>query len=792
MAARRVDRTLSAQDLDRAALALLDAALARPADARQAHVRAHPDPAVVARTLALLHAGDGAAASLRTGTAARGVGEAPLPERIGAYRITGLIGQGGMGSVYRGERATGDFDHVVAIKLIRPGALSDAFVERFARERQILARLSHPYIARLFDGGETAAAEPYIVMEFVDGVRLDDWLAGDPPRAARIRLFLDICAAVGFAHQNLIIHRDLTPSNVLVEGGGRAKLIDFGIARPPLAAPAGDPAHSLTPGYAAPERLAGHPATTLTDIYALGVLLALISGPAADADLRAIAAQARAADPAARYQSADALAADVRAWASGAVVAARRGGRRYRLGKFVARHRAGVAAGGVALLLLVGALVVTLLANARAETARAEAETRFAQTRSIAKSLLFDAYDEVGKVPGATAARARLAETGQTYLLALAGQADAPRDVRIETGLGFVRLAQVVGTGGDSQLGRLEDGSRLLARAAAVLVPLHRAYPGDVAVTRAYAALLIEQTAVALYTDNDPVRARAAAGETHRLLAANPGRDVETARLNATAWQGLGDSFAWSNDYARARDAYLAGERFIAALPPPLRDARPVRKVRSANARLLGEAYHKLGQESAALAAVAEAVRLNRALVAADPDDPALIRKLALSLWYTAVVERSNALDAKAARSIDEAVELARGLRRRSNGDATSLQLVSFTGEVQAQVLSDLGRHAEAFRVNDEVIAAHRHMVALAGNTAGARRSMAMALTTVGGNFYKGRARVRACAAWREALSLLAGNRSLGEEDRTMAIPRLRRGIAQCDGGGPVTVFDDV
>lgn len=780
--------------LDARALPLLDAALALPAGSRHSFVAVESgtDTALAARVCRLLAAEDDS--RLRTGSAAAAAADAPIPQRIGRYRITGLIGVGGMGAVYRGEREAGDFDHVVAIKLIRPGALSEVFIERFNRERQTLARLSHPHIARLFDGGETPAGDPYIVMEYVDGVRLSDWLEAGPPRASRISLFLDICGAVRFAHQNLIIHRDLTPSNILVDHQGSAKLIDFGISRAPLAPqPPRDPkvaARSLTPGFAAPERLAGDPATTLSDIYSLGVLLDRMLGDSRAADLAAVIAQASAANPQGRYPSVDALAADLRAWRDGEVVAARHGGRRYRLGKFIGRHRTGVVAGIASLVLLIGALAATLVANSRAETARVVAEQRFAQTRAIAKSLLFEAYDEVGKVPGSAAARAKLAETGQTYLLALASQPDAPPDIRIETGLGFLRLAKVVGNGGDNQLGRLEDGNKLIRRAEAVLRPLHQAYPNDPAVTAAYADLLVEQTATALYTDNDAAMARAKALEAQRLLVGSPRRDIDTARLFALASQGLGDSFAWSDDYRQAREHYRKTEAFIAASPSAIADARPVRMVRSANLRLLGEANHKLGDEADALASIDRAVAINRSLVKDYPDDPALARKLALSLWYRAVVQRANNQLTKAADSIGEAVSLARALRQRSNGDATSLQLVAFTGEVRAQVLSDLGRHAEALAISEEVIAAHRRMVALAGNTAGARRSMAMALVTVGGNLYAGGARQRACGAWREALDLLASNRSLGEEDRKTAMPRLRRGLGECAAGGEVTAFD--
>src|SRR5690606_2506622 len=203
---------------------------------------------------------------------------------------------------------------------------------------------------------------------------------------------------------------------------------------------------SLTPGYAAPERMTSSAVTTAADIYSLGKLLEKLLPPLpGDRELSAIIARATAENPAARYSTAEALGSDVAAWRNGFPVAAMPGGRGYVLAKFVARHRALIAVSTVALLLLVGALGATLLANARAERALAESDRRFQQTRAIAKVLLFDAFDEVSRVPGSTQARERLARTGLTYLEALAGDATAPLDVRLEAGRGYLRLAEVVG-----------------------------------------------------------------------------------------------------------------------------------------------------------------------------------------------------------------------------------------------------------------------------------------------------------------------------------------------------------
>ena len=258
------------------ALDLVERAMDQPSGERAGWIDSRPEPqAVRTRALSLLSGSQGAAAMLPTGGAPGQAGEAAGPERIGAYRVTGLIGQGGMGAVYRGERAAGDFEHTVAIKVIRPGALSGSLIERFRRERQTLARLAHPNIARLFDGGETVAGEPYIVMEYVQGRPLGDWRAEKPGRSERLDLFLAVASAVAFAHQNLVVHGDVTPANILVDDDGRPRLIDFGISSPATASaphlPAPDGKAGIhTPGFAAPERIAGAPSTTLSDVYSLG------------------------------------------------------------------------------------------------------------------------------------------------------------------------------------------------------------------------------------------------------------------------------------------------------------------------------------------------------------------------------------------------------------------------------------------------------------------------------------------------------------------------------------------
>jgi len=762
------------------ALDLLEQAMGQPSDHRAAWISRQKAPAAVReRARALLDGGADAALVFATGGAPRKAGDGPLPERIGAYRITGLIGQGGMGAVYRGERAAGDFEHTVAIKVIRPGALSGALIERFRRERQTLARLAHPNIARLLDGGETEAGEPYIVMEFVEGRPLETWLGDTPGRSERLELFLAAAAAVAFAHQNLVVHGDVTPSNILVDPDGRPKLIDFGIARPTtseaVATPAGR-AHSLTPGYAAPERLAGLPATTLSDVYSLGRVLAFLVGEVGDPELRAIVARATAEEPAARYSTVEALRADVVAHRGGFPVAAVGGGRSYVFRRFVGRHR--LAAGGAATAagLLLAALVVTLVANARAEAARADAEARFQQTRAIAGTMLFGVYDEVSKTPGATKARETLARTGLSYLDALAADGRAPLDVRVEAGRGYVRLAQVTGSGQGAQLGKFADSTALLGKAETVLRAAYAEAPDDPGVRQAMGDLLLEQAGQNLYNNNEIALGRKQTTEAQAILKPLATRDAKTARAYATAIQTEGDSHGWDGDNARARPHFLRAEAFIAGLPPALRDDTEVMKARSANLRLLAEAQHLLEDDPAAILAMDRAVAINEALLARAPGSPEITRKLALSLWYRAVVLLATGRTAEGYASVDRSVALMRGLRARDPEDRGALQTFAIVGEVRAQALAELKRFPESFAMGREILAAHRQIVARSGGSAGARRSMAATLKTVGGNYYNGGAFADACATWREARGVyeeLTRDGALTGYDRTNTLPEL-------------------
>ena len=316
--------------------------------------------------------------------------------RLGPYRLLRRIGQGGMGAVYLAERTDGEFERRVAIKLLRDGHDEAEAVARFQRERQSLAHLQHPHIARLHDGGRGEDGRPYLVMEHVEGSPIDRYCERERlPLEARLRLFQQVCAAVQHAHGHLIVHRDLKPANILVSAEGEAKLLDFGIAK--RLSPAGEDtrthARVMTPLYASPEQVRGGTITTASDVYGLGVVLFQLlcgrlpyraghassfeveravleeqppapSAVAQDAalrrrlrgDLDAIVLKALRKEPDQRYTSVALLSQDISQYLAGQPVTARRGSLAYSAGRFVRRNRLAVATAAVVLAVLLGLL----------------------------------------------------------------------------------------------------------------------------------------------------------------------------------------------------------------------------------------------------------------------------------------------------------------------------------------------------------------------------------------------------------------------------------------------------
>ncbi|MCG6118842.1 MAG: serine/threonine-protein kinase [Aquimonas sp.] len=413
-------------------------------------LRQHPD---VLRLLALSRVLCQLDANVGSAEAAPEAMSAAAPDRLGPFRLVRVLGTGGMGEVWLGERDDGEVEQRVAVKRVRNNNVR--FAERLREERRILARLEHPNIAHFIDAGLDAAGTPWLAMEYVDGVPITDWCQQHAlGLEARLRLFIKVCAAVEHAHRHLVVHRDLKPSNILVSTEGEPKLLDFGIAKLLDTTVAEATQTALTPAYAAPEQLRGGAISTATDVYALGlVLFRLLSGTlpetrtgenlaqvlarlddeeterpsrraarndrplpypagALAGDLDAIVAQALRAEPARRYGSPAALAEDIARHLDARPVLARAPTRWYRAGRFIRRHSLAVGFASLAAVALVAGTAVALDQAARARAAAAVAEN---------EALRADREAELAR------AQAQRARAASGFVLSVFQQADLMR-----------------------------------------------------------------------------------------------------------------------------------------------------------------------------------------------------------------------------------------------------------------------------------------------------------------------------------------------------------------------------
>ncbi|MFQ3581332.1 MAG: serine/threonine-protein kinase [Chloracidobacterium sp.] len=438
--------------------------------------------------------------------------------KVGDYRLVRELGMGGMGTVYLGVRDDAAFEKEVAIKIVHQFASNSDFLQRrLQRERAILARLEHPNIARLLDGGTTDNGLPFFVMEYVPGVPLTTY--GEQHRLTlrqRLEMFQSVCAAIHYAHQNLVIHRDLKPGNILVTDDGVPKLIDFGIAKLlDEQAQASEPRtatvqRAMTLPYASPEQVRGEPVTTVSDVYSLGVVLyewltgclpfqttegspsleyliqhaeplppsVAVRKPASprkqatDAppetqatedrmarsrelagDLDAIILRAMHKDPTARYASAEQFSSDIERYLQGWPVLARGASARYRLRKFLRRHRVTVALSLASIVALSGATTVSLRQAHLARQAQARAEQQFQETWQLARSNVFELHDAIQRLPGSTGARGLLVEQTLGYLDRLSRESGTDAMFHRELGRAYIRVGEVQGRPYTANLG---------------------------------------------------------------------------------------------------------------------------------------------------------------------------------------------------------------------------------------------------------------------------------------------------------------------------------------------------
>jgi tetratricopeptide (TPR) repeat protein/tRNA A-37 threonylcarbamoyl transferase component Bud32 len=590
---------------------------------------------------------------------------------VGPYRLVRELGRGGMGTVYLAERDDQHYKSTVAIKLVRPGMDTDFVLARFRRERQTLARLQHPNVARLLDGGTTSNGLPYIVMEYIDGLPITAYAEKHNLNIEhRVRLFLQVCYAVDYAHRNFVIHRDLKPGNILVDASGNAKLLDFGICKllsadPPAALAGSETITGLmTPNYASPEQVRGEAVALLSDIYSLGVVFyellagkrphrpesataydltrSIVEGtiqvPSTSVEDRSLARQLRGdldnivmhaleTEPQRRYESAALLSDDLRRYLLHEPVLARPQTAGYRGYKFVQRHIREVAA--ICALFL--ALAAGLAGSLRQQML---ADARLAQVRELASKLVFDVHDAVQDLPGATPARKVIVQTAITYLDSAAASVKGDARAERELASAYRRLGDVQGNVAGSSLGDTASALVSYQKARALLEDSLRRNPRD----------------IAGQTERLVVYQRIGSMQAYAGKLSDAAQTLQSAISNGAPLAGTGDNAfkaALADLYIESGDAKRNGGDYIGSLKDASEGLRLYREIQASGTattamlQSLATAYSTAGMAEGKNGRLQEALENYRAgtaimekLVASEPQNASLRRDLMLAYGH--------------------------------------------------------------------------------------------------------------------------------------------------------------
>jgi non-specific serine/threonine protein kinase/serine/threonine-protein kinase len=695
--------------------ALFLAALDRPVEQRVSFLEANcADAAIRTEVQDLLESdqsGTGFIEKPAAGSLSKLLDQGPpenlVGQRIGPYELISQIGRGGMGTVYLAVRADDQYRKLVAIKLVNRGIETDPILQRFRRERQILASLDHPNVAQLLDGG-TQDGRPYLVMEYVGGMPIDEYCnVRSLAVNERLKLFCTVCAAVQYAHQNLIVHRDLKPGNILVKADGTIKLLDFGIAK--LLSP--DPTTQslertatamriMTPEYASPEQIRGDPVTTAADVYLLGLVLYELltgrrpydaasgvqpsartdrpekpstavtritqrTGPAAlpnmrvpphklsrrlAGDIDAIVLKALEHEPPKRYGSVAEFAQDIQRHLNGEPVLVRRGTVGYRTAKFLRRHRGPAAALFTIVAVLVLAVAVTAREARVAQAERAKAERRFSEVRRVANSFLFEVHDAIAPVPGTTPARQLLVRKALEYLDGLAREAAGDRSLERELAIAYHKVGDLQGNPNNSNLG---------------------------------------DTTAALGSY------RKALGIREKLAAAEPAGTEFRADL-ADSYEAIGDLLLTSGQVDKALAEYrkaLAIHESLASLNPgsPTGKSRLVNGYHNVLAGLLAT-----GATSEALELSAKAQEEARKLFNADPKNPQVRRLLSIAYGRTGEALARSGRNSDAMSHYRKALEIRQALASENPSNTQARRDLSFIHEDLGRLQTAMGDPAAA------------------------------------------------------------------------------------------------
>lgn len=689
---------------------------------------------------------------------------------LGEYRLLALLGEGGMGEVYLAEDTK--LERHVAVKLLKRRLDDASLARRFRHERRVLAALTHLNIARLYGGGTTEEGRNYLVMEYVEGERLDKFCDSHGlDLHSRLALFRKVCAAVAHAHQNLVVHRDLKPANIRVTMEGEPKLLDFGIAKlldpegntDALADPTLTMQGAMTPEYASPEQIKGEPITTATDVYSLGVVLyellcgqrpfahlqgrrpdelaraiceeepprpstvvgRMHSAPATtkatipplwpstlrrqlEGDLDNIVAKVLQKEPVRRYASVLALAEDLRRYDEGLPVRARRDTLRYRAGKFVRRNKTLVAAAALVFLALTVGMAAAISQARRANQEARSANERYEQVRQLAQSFLFEIEPQIARLPGSIPARRTVVKRALEYLDNLSQETGSRRDLRRELAAAYEKVGDVQGLPDRPNLGDYDGAAASYRKAQALWQSLVTTAPRE--------------------------------GQFRDGLA--------------TCEERLGKALWWGGNTAAAegilREALALRRTLVDEQPHSLEFQRKLASVLDH----LGDIPNWNGDRAAARSLYDQALSILQPLAQASPQDADLGRDLARCLENVASVQKEAGDYPGATNNLARAETILVPLAQRDSGDDALQNALWFGLFSEAQVALAQKATDQALAISPRMVAAAQARTRSNPEDADAQHDLAISHETHGQAFRQAQRWPEALAEWQEALDI--------------------------------------
>lgn len=704
--------------------------------------------------------------------------------RIGPYRLAEKIGEGGMGVVFRAERDDGEFLRHVAIKFAGGRLFAPEAERRFLFERQILARLDHPHIVRMLDGG-VSEGRRFLVMELVDGEPVTAFASNrNLPLAERLRLFCDVLEAIRYAHQNLVIHRDIKPRNVLVTPEGSVKVLDFGVAQllhdgetGPVAAQTA--LHPMTLDYASPEQIRGEPLTVGTDIYSLGVLLYELvtdwnpqSAPGASLDeavrrvcdqdpprpgsrqpgiprdLDAIVLKAMAKDPGRRYSSAADLANDVQRFLDGRPVEAQPPSFSYLAAKFVRRNKLPAAIAAALSVSVLAGLVAFAWEARVAGRERSIAQRRFEEARRLISTVIFEIEPKLAGIPATTPFRKTLIDSTLKYLEAMARDAGDNVDLLRDLARSYVNLGTVQGDAQNSNLGdsnsALESAKRAeeLIQRILVLDPAGR----DSVLTAAHIYNRIASFYQTLGQRQEAAARRQRAVELAGRLATMQPKDLEAREALGMALFSVAGASGSLEDWNRTRMIY---ESLLLERPAHVNLLRAVALVH----KNMSGAYNAKREHDKALDSALKARDLDAKLLAMSPSSPQAQLDLAidLSMIGTAYFNLGNL--PKALAHMRESVEMRERIVSANPRDARALDRLGFALSELADYRMRSGDAGGAIRDLERAARVYRQLEPLGPLNSQSLPRFAQAMYSLA-RLEKQRGGGAACALYRQSVTL--------------------------------------